>query len=89
MRRECQRDASGIANSVLDAIHQRHVDAIARRHVAARLGNADNRPRALQLLACDSEVAKAFDVDRSFARVLRVVKPDFAAAALFVFFSHH
>src|SRR6056297_672513 len=75
MHREFHRNAACLADTRLDAIHQKDVDLVARRDVAAGLRNADDRAPALKLVARVFLVLVALDVKRGHARVVRIVEP--------------
>lgn len=55
------------------------MDAVARRDVAAGLGDADDRAAGLQLLAGDPVVPESLDVDRRLGRLGEIVEPGLAA----------
>ena len=61
------------------------MDAIARRKVAAGLGDADDGPAGLQLLASQAVGAESLDVDGRLAGLRRVVKPDSRCAGVWEF----
>src|SRR5260370_40868087 len=76
---EFEGDPAGVPNAILHASSQSHVDAAARRKIAAGLRDADHRARGLQLLTRDAVVAESFNIDGCFTWLGPIVKPDFAA----------
>ena len=77
---EC--DAAGRADALAHAMRQFEVMAVARRKVGAGLRDADDRLAGAQLLAGQTEVQIALEVERRHARVLRVVEPELGAQLL-------
>ena len=79
--RKLHRDATCIANAVLDPLGQFDVMAVAGRQVAAGLGDADNRPPRLQFGAGQALVHVAFHIQCGQVGVAWVVEPQLAAQA--------
>ena len=79
MDRELDRDAAGIADAVAHARRQVEVMAVAGREVAAGLGDADDRPAAMQLGQGQAEIHVALEIERRHGRVARRVEPVAAA----------
>src|SRR5207248_1774640 len=76
---EFKGDSACVADAILDAGGEDHVDAVAGREVAAGLGDADDGPSRLQLLAGEAKIVEALEVDCRLAGLGHVVEPDFAA----------
>ena len=79
MKRKLYRHSPAVANTVFDARRERQVNAIARSQFAAGLRDSDDGPAGLKLFPGDSPSQVAVDVNGCFARIGRVVEPDFAA----------
>lgn len=88
MHGEFESDATRVANPVLDARGQFHVDAIAGSEIAAGLGDADYRPARLQFLPRDAVIAVTLDVNSGFAGFREIVEPDLAAPPWSALFPH-
>ena len=73
--RELHRHAARIADTGLDPVGEEDMDLVAGRKVAAGLGNADDRPVALQFAAREFLVLVALDIERGHARIVRIVEP--------------
>ena len=72
-------NAAGVADAVAHAHRQVEVMAVAGRQIAAGLGDADDRPAAVQLGERQAEIHVPFEVERRHGRIARSVEP-FAAA---------
>ena len=73
--REFQRHAARVADAFLHPDGQIDQMAVARRQVAAGLGDADDRAARLQFLAGQPEIEIALQVERGHARIVGVVEP--------------
>ncbi len=76
---EFERDAARGADALADALCQLKVMPVAGREVGAGLGDADDRLARLQLLPGQAEIEVALDIDRSHARIFRIVEPGLRA----------
>jgi hypothetical protein len=79
MSRELKRHAARIPNALAHALGKLEVVPVARRQIAAALGDADDRPARLQLAAREAEVQIALEVERGHARIMRIVEPGLRA----------
>src|SRR5690606_12823142 len=73
--RKLQRNAARVADAVAHALGQVEMDAVAGRKVAARLGDADDRLAAAQLLRRDPVVHEALEIERGLIPPLAIVEP--------------
>src|SRR5215472_1859296 len=76
---ELEGDAAGIANTFPDTRGKRHVMAIARHEVVARLGDANDGTTTLQFVARQAIVEETLKVERRHIRILGVIPPRSAA----------
>ena len=74
MDRELDRDASHVADAGAHAVGEIEMVAVAGCQVGARLGDADDRPARLQLLAGETVVEIALEIERRHVDV-GVVEP--------------
>src|SRR5262249_19133953 len=82
MHGELERNAAGVPNARLDPLGELEVMAVAGHEVAAGLGDADDRPSRLQLLASQTVVQVALQVERRHVRMTCIIEPELAAALL-------
>ncbi len=76
-------NASGIADAVAHTPGKIDVMAIARREIAAALGDADHRLARAQLLRRDAVVHEAFEIDGGHVDVVAVIEPILRAQPAF------
>jgi hypothetical protein len=69
VRAEFERDAAGVANPLAHALGKLEMMAVARREIAAGLGDADDRPARLDLFETDAEIEIALDIERRHVRI--------------------
>ncbi len=77
--RKFHADAAGVADTLARPLGQLQVDAIARRDVAAGLGEADDRPARTQFLGRDAIVHEALEIERGHIDVAGRLEPFLAA----------
>ena len=80
-------NAAGVADAVAHAGRQVEVVAVAGREVAAGLGDADDRPAAVQLGQGQAEVHVALEIERGHRRVARRSNHSRLRSAAFAAFS--
>lgn len=72
---ELHRDSAGGDNAIARAFGELQMNAIARREVAAALGDTDNGLARLQLFAGHAIVEITLQIKRRHIRALRIIKP--------------
>ncbi len=77
--------AARIADTGADPLGQFHVVAVARRQIAARLGDADDRPAGAQFLGRQAKIKIAFQIQRRHFLMVGIVEPALAAKFCFCF----
>src|SRR3989344_2184255 len=78
---ELHGDPARITNAGLDPLRKFQMMTVARRQVAARLGDTNDRTSRLQLFTGHAVVHVAFDIQGSHVGVGRVIEPLLAAQA--------
>jgi hypothetical protein len=79
MHRKLHRNATRVADARFRARREFDVMPVARREIAARLRDADDRPTRLQLFARQTVVHESLDVQRRHIRMRGIVEPFLAA----------
>ena len=77
--RKLEGQAAGVADALLDALGQFHVDVVTRRQVAAGLCDADDRLARLEFFARPAVVHVTLDIGCSHGEIVGVVEPFLAA----------
>jgi hypothetical protein len=75
MHGKLEGNPAGFANALAHAMGEFEMMAVAGREVRARLGNADDRPAGLQLLAREAPVHVALEIERRHVGIVRIGEP--------------
>src|SRR5262245_55898951 len=88
MDRKLNRDAAHVADAVADAARELEMVAVAGSEVGPGLGDADDRPARLQLLAGEPIVQIALQIERRHVGLAVVVPPVLAAQPPLALIAH-
>ena len=81
VERELHGDAAGIPDAFLHPLRQLQMHPVARIEIAARLGDADDRPAGPQFGRREAIVHEAFQIDRHHVRPVGIGEPVLRAQA--------
>ena len=81
MDRKLEGDAARLADAFADALGEFQVMPVAGAQIRAGLRDPDDRPARCQLLARQSIIEVALEIERGHARIVRIVEPQLRTQA--------